>query len=278
MMKKLNWQVFIGVTLFVLLCMVISCSGSGSDSHDIIDDTVEGLDFPVQNFDDVDKYYCFALFPWDNAGLETHGGIDIAVEDDTPGVTKKVPLVAAAPATVELIYWDHETGAGVRSVVVILKMNEYWYMAYIFEPQTEDEEAFDEQIASIDVQEGEKVARGQKIGDLIVKDTVPGHYPHLHFGFLYKNPADTWGGLIGDPLGIRVSDGTDLAPLTGPGSPWQPSDLGKETTFYCPYEYSTETAKELYDSKARMAVDGSVCSCICAYGSQGGNCGACPPL
>ncbi len=276
MVKKTIKQALVFVIFCVLLCMVPSCSDSGSDFYG----TVEGLDFPVKNFDDVDKYYCFALFPWDNAGLETHGGIDIAVRDDSPGVTKKVPLVAAAPASVELIDYG-ETGAGVRSVVVILKMNEYWYMAYIFEPQTEDEEAFDEQIASIDVQVGERVARGQKIGDLIVKNTVEDHYPHLHFSFLYKNPADSWQELFENPLSIHVSDGTDLAPLTGPGSPWHPEALeGKPTTFYCPYEYSTQTAKELYDSKARMAADesASVCSCICAYGSVGGNCGECPPL
>ena len=271
-MKKIIRQALICATFFVLLCIVVSCSDSGS----VFYDTVEGLDFPVQTFDDVEKYYCFALFPWDEAGEERHGGIDIAVRDDSPGVTKKVPLVAAAPASVELIDYG-ETGAGVRSVVVILKMNEYWYMAYIFEPQTEDEEAFDEQIASIDVQVGERVARGQKIGDLIVKNTVEDHYPHLHFSFFYKNPADTLEDLFDDPLRIRVSDGTDLAPLTGPGSPWQPFDLGKETTFYCPYEYSTETAKDFYDSRDRMAADGSVCSCICAYDSVERNCGVCPP-
>ena len=124
------------------------------------------------------------------------------------------------------------------------------------------------------------MVRGQKIGDLIVKDTLTGHYPHLHFGFLYKNPDDDWEKLFEKSTEIPVIDCTDWAPPTGPGSPWQPSDLGKDTTFCCPYEYSTETAKELYDSKARMAADesASVCSCICAYGSVGGNCGECPPL
>ena len=271
-MKKIIRQVLICATFFVLLCIVVSCSDSGSDLYY----GLEGLDFPVKNFDDVDKYYCFALFPWDEEEKETHGGIDIAVWDDSPGVIKKVPLVAATPATVEWIV-EGDTGAGVKSIVVILKMNEYWCMAYIFEPQTEDEEAFNEQRTSIYVNEGDRVARGQVIGDLIVKDPIATHYPHLHFSFFYKNPADTLEDLFNDPLRIRVSDGTDLAPLTGPGSPWQPFDLGKETTFYCPYEYSTETAKDFYDSRDRMAADGSVCSCICAYDSVERNCGVCPP-
>ncbi|HOE78889.1 MAG TPA: M23 family metallopeptidase [Smithellaceae bacterium] len=271
-MKKIIRQVLICATFFVLLCIVVSCSDSGSDLYY----GLEGLDFPVKNFDDVDKYYCFALFPWDEEEKETHGGIDIAVWDDSPGVIKKVPLVAATPATVEWIV-EGDTGAGVKSIVVILKMNEYWCMAYIFEPQTEDEEAFNEQRTSIYVNEGDRVARGQVIGDLIVKDPIATHYPHLHFGFFYKNPADTLQDLFDDPLSIHVSDGTDLAPLTGLGSPWQPFDLGKQTTFYCPYEYSTQTAKDFYDSRARMAVDGSVCSCICAYGSEDRDCGVCTP-
>ncbi len=84
-MKKIIRQALICATFFVLLCIVVSCSDSGS----IFYDTVEGLDFPVQTFDDVEKYYCFALFPWDEAGEERHGGIDIAVWDDSPGETKK---------------------------------------------------------------------------------------------------------------------------------------------------------------------------------------------
>ena len=87
-----------------------------------------GAGFSVQNFDDVEKYYCFALFPWDNAGLETQRRYRIAVRMILPAGTKKVPLVARAPASVELIDYG-ETGAGVRSVVVILRMNEYCIMA-----------------------------------------------------------------------------------------------------------------------------------------------------
>jgi len=52
-------------------------------------------------------------------------------------------------------------------------------------------------------------------------------------------------------------------------------DLGTETTFYCPCEYSTAVAKTHYHRLPRMAADGSECICTCAYLSEDGDCGVC---
>ena len=117
--------------------------------------------------------------------------------------------------------------------------------------------------------------RGELIGELIVANVAPDSYPHVHFSFLYKHPDDTLDYLFENFLGIRRSDGTDLAPATGPGSPWKPRDLERETTLYCPYEYSTPEARAAYDSLPRLAANGDRCRCICAYGSTGGDCGTC---
>ncbi len=258
------------ITLVILFCIMSGCTRSGSSG------AAEGLDFPVQNVADLNKYYCFGLQPWDTAGNnEIHGGIDlVSPENADPGIIVRVPIVAPAAARVERIV-ESVSGAEVATLVVVLKMNDYWYIVCNFEPQTTDADIFQEQRNSIFVTEGQDVARGQVIGELVINSVKPGSYPHLHFGFFYKNPADTLDDIYANYLSLRRSDGTDLAPLTGPGSPWQPADLGIETTFYCPYEYSTAAAKAAYDSLPRMAANGSECNCICAYDSTNGDCGTC---
>jgi hypothetical protein len=154
-------------------------------------------------------------------------------------------------------------------------MNKYWYIVCNFEPQTTSAAIFEEERRSVVVEEKQKVRRGELIGDLVLGSVSPGSYPHLHFGFFYKHPDDTLDHIYENYLKIRRSDGTDLAPFTGPGSPWKPRDLDMETTFYCPYEYSTPEAKKLYDSLPRIAANGDGCDCICAYGSTAGDCGTC---
>lgn len=258
------------VILLILFSVITGCTSSGSDG------SVEGLDFPVQNVADLNRFYCFGLQPWDTAGNnEIHGGIDlVSPENADPGVISRVPIVAPAAARVERIV-ESVSGAEVATLVVVLKMNDYWYIVCNFELQTTDADIFQEQRNSIFVTEGQNVARGQVIGELVINSVKPGSYPHLHFGFFYKHPDDTLDDIYANYLSMRRSNGIDMAPFTGPGSPWQPADLGIETTFYCPYEYSTAAAKAAYDSLPRMAADGSECNCICAYGSSDGDCGTC---
>jgi len=264
-MRKLIFMV-----LMILFSAVLGCTPSGSGGAG------EGLDFPVQNVTDLNRFYCFGLQPWDTAGNnEIHGGIDlVSPENADPGVISRVPIVAPAAARVERII-ESVSGAEVATLVVVLKMNDYWYIVLNFEPQTTSASIFQQQRDSIFVTEGQNVARGQVIGELVINSVKPGSYPHLHFGFFYKNPEDTLEDIYANYLSIRRSNGMDLAPLTGPGSPWQPTDLDIETTFYCPYEYSSTAAKTSYDRLPRMAADGSECNCICAYGSTNGDCGNC---
>lgn len=237
---------------------------------------VTGLGFPVKNVADLEKSYCFGLRPWDREGLgEIHGGIDLAARYSPASPTiGKVPIVAPADARVERII-ESVSGADAATLVVVLKMNKYWYIVCNFEPQSADPAIFEQQRRSIAVRERQKVKRGKLIGKLVVGNVKPGSYPHLHFGFFYKHPDDTLDYIYANYLRIRRSDGTDLAPVTGRGSPWKPRDLGRETTFYCPYEYSTPRAKVAYDSLPRLAANGDTCRCVCAYGSVDGDCGAC---
>lgn len=258
------------VITVMLLCIISVYTVAESNS----DRFKEGLDFPVQNVVDLEKSYCFGLQPWDMVGNnEIHGGIDLAAIY-SPITIGRVPIIAPADARVERIV-ESVSGAGVGTLIVLLKMNKYWYIVCNFEPQTTSPEIFEEQRRSIVVQEKQKVKRGELIGELVLSDVKPGSYPHLHFAFFYKDPEDTLEYIQENILKIRRSDGTDLAPNSGPGSPWQPRDLEMETTLYCPYEYSTSEAKTAYDSLPRLAANGDVCNCVCAYGSIERDCGVC---
>ncbi|HDQ03111.1 MAG TPA: hypothetical protein ENN23_00835 [Deltaproteobacteria bacterium] len=77
-----------------MLLFITGCTSSGSG------EAVEGLDFPVQNIADLEKFYCFGLQPWDTTGNnEIHGGIDlVSPENVDPHVIVRVPIVAPAAA------------------------------------------------------------------------------------------------------------------------------------------------------------------------------------
>ncbi|MEW6516253.1 MAG: M23 family metallopeptidase [candidate division FCPU426 bacterium] len=232
-----------------------------------------GMTFPYQNPVQVDRFYCFGLFPWDTAGVETHGGTDI-VPRYLPAFRRvqKVPLVAVANGRVARIV-QSTTGAGCPSITVILQLNQFWFAIYTIEPQTLIPAEFERQVKAVRVKEGSRLRRGQKLADLLVATVKPGSYPHLHFGFIYKNPADSWEYIQTHYLEIARSDGTNLPPTSGPGSPWQPTDLGLPTTLYCPYVYFNSAARLVVDSRPKIAANGDECSSLCAYGSTGGNCG-----
>jgi photosystem II stability/assembly factor-like uncharacterized protein len=233
-----------------------------------------GLLLPYRYPDEAAQLYCFDLFPWAANG-EAHGGIDIVAlhEGVQPEMTKRA-IVAPADCRVEWVLSD-SSGAGLTSLMVVLRLNKYWFAIYNFEPQSASPATVAEQQASILVSEGEMLHAGDKVGDLVVWNVASGSYPHVHFALLYKNPADTLEHVAEHYLEVRVSDGTDLAPAFGPGSPWQPRDLSIPTTFFCPYEYSSLAARDQYRRLPSTAANGNSCACPCAYRSAAGDCGAC---
>jgi hypothetical protein len=237
-----------------------------------------GLSLPFQNPEDIDYLWCFGLQPWDTEGRnEIHGGIDL-VPKYYPDVPKTFLYPIVAPAGAEVVIRVDGTSGDVRpTFAVVLKMNDYWYLLCNFEPQSVSDAINRAQSDSIVVREGQRVRRGQLLGKLVVSGphVRPGSYPHLHFGLFYKNPMDTLEDIGRHQEDFHRSDGRDLAPTSGPGSPWEPRDLGIETTFYCPYEYSSPAAKAIYNRLPKRAANGESCSCVCAYGSVRGNCGVC---
>jgi len=232
------------------------------------------LAFPYQQAAAASDLYCFALNPWSASG-EIHGGIDVvaAHHGDQPTMIT-VAVVAPAPGRVEWVV-PGASGAGLASILVLLRLNEFWFVAVNLEPQSASQATNDAQAAAVHVIPGQTVAAGEVIADLVVWHVAAGSYPHVDIRLLYKNPAETLEYVRDHALDVAVSDGTGLPPASGPGSPADPRDLGIPTTFFCPYAFSSVQARGIYGALPAHAVTGDLCACPCAYRSIAGNCGAC---
>jgi len=237
-----------------------------------------GLLFPFSAPQEIVEVYCFGLTYWSPDG-EIHNGVDIIPRYQGMGYTR-YEFVAPADAVVELIYTEGESGHGAQTFALLFRLNDYWITGYVVEPQSLAEWVLEEQMAYLYVHEGQRIAKGQVIGELVVSepDLVEGSYPHIHNFLLYLNPEDRLEDLLEHSLDIIRSDGTDLPPPAGRGSPWDAEDLGIPTTFFCPYEYSIAETRTLYDGYDKRARHGYYCDCVCAYGSMDGDCGTCQQL
>lgn len=265
--SRARWAIVIVAVMFVL-------GGCADDEGTGVE---PGLALPYASTNVLIELHCYGLHPWSPAG-ERHGGIDLKPPyldlAGTPDM-RKVEVVAPAAGVIDWIV-KGESGADAETWVVIIEMNSYWYAVLVIEPQSDDDAILAEQEASIDVQEGQRVSKGERIGDLVVGKVLENSYPHVHFSFLYKSPEDSIEALFHDPDLIVRSDGTALPPTIGPGSPWDPRNLGAASTFFCPYVYSVPEARQAMDSVPRYSVRGNLCGCVCAYDSQDGDCGVCP--
>jgi murein DD-endopeptidase MepM/ murein hydrolase activator NlpD len=234
------------------------------------------LAFPFRDPAAASELHGFGLDPWSADG-EVHGGIDVAAARSGSQPTRKdVAIVAPAPGRVEWVV-EGTTGAGLFSILVLLRLNDLWFVTLTIEPQSAAPATVAAQRAAVRVTPGDRVAGGATIADLVVWNVAAGSYPHVHFGLLYKNPAETLEHVRDHVLEVAISDGTGLPPAQGPGSPLDPRDLGIETTFFCPYAFSGAAARAAYEALPAFAVDGGLCACPCAYGSKAGDCGRCGP-
>jgi murein DD-endopeptidase MepM/ murein hydrolase activator NlpD len=179
---------------------------------------------------------------------------------------RKYTIVAPADGTIQN-YVEDLSGAGLMSYVVILKLDSFWHLMMVFEPQSEDAATNAEQHASFSVQVGQTVQRGDVIGDLVVSRVAEESYPHLHFGVFYKDPLESYDDVYAT---LRVHDGATASPeILG-------TRLGIPSTFFCPYDYLTDAGRAVLDGVPKLDILGNACSCACSYGSSGGDCGSCP--
>ncbi len=250
--------------------LLVACHGGGKhggSSHAFV--------LPFESLSDLVEVRCYGVYPWDEAGIETHGGLDLIPQhtDLGAGETRKVALVAPASGTIQDVRELSKEGKATAFLVTV-SLNASWFAIMVLEPQNLDPAIAAEQERSITVVTGQVVAQGDRIGDLVVTNV---HYPHVHFTILYKDPAQTYEDVLTSFTTIARNQGLDLPPVSGPGSPWSPEDLDLPSTMFCPYVYSAPSSKQRLDAVLKQAHDGTVCACVCAYGSQDQDCGACSP-
>lgn len=272
------------LTAFLITC--INCRKLDEINYPSTD-----LAFPYQDETLLsNESHCYGLTNWNPPlNTETHSGIDLAARytDIAADETRLVPIVAPAAATGFHVY-EMTSGMGATSILILLQMNDYWYIPITFEPQSMDAatNALQRSNLSVDLTGlncsagcyfSTPVAKGAVIGNLIVRNVMPGAYPHIHYSLLYKSPSQTLEDVFADNISIARNQGTNLPPTSGPGSPVTPMELsGTPTTFYCPYEYSSSAARIIMDNMVKLSQTGT-CSCVCAYNSVNGDCGVCTP-
>ena len=285
-------------TALILMLALNACAPAPTNFSFVKPDSDEpGLGFPYEDPGQAVFIHCFALCPWDNplplqssnmlqnlAGPDTecqgekHVGIDIYPVPNSqirhfplPSNTQMalVRIVALTDGIVERIVTGR-TGATTTSYIVVLKLNQFWHVSYSFEPHSNDTKI---QVQNLVVEETQKVKKGDLIGSLVVTKNTEVE-PSLHFSFFYLSPEQDLDQLMtqltNDIHSVHVSDGSDVQKV---GWPWDGKELDIPTTFFCPYEFSSDSAKRIYDRLPKLDVNGNKCSSMCAYGSRFGNCG-----
>ena len=234
-----------------------------------------GLRLPYASLSELVETRCYGVDPWDEVTKEVHGGIDLIPRhtDLGSGETRRVALVAPASGAIHDVRELAKPGKATAFMITV-KVNDYWFVGMVLEPQNLDPSIADEQRRSISVQAGQAVRRGDRLGELVVSNV---HYPHVHFMIYYKHPDQTYEDLIASYLLLPRNQDDNLPPTSGRGSPWAPEDLRIPSTLFCPYVYSEPASKSRMDEVLKQSHDGSVCTCICAYGSRNADCGVCSP-
>lgn len=273
------------IAVVFLIALVMNCGTKDDITYPATD-----LAFPFEDATLIgDESHCYGLTDWNAEKTETHSGIDLAAryKDLVVDEARHVRIVAPA-AGIGLHVYEILSGMGADSILVLIQMNDYWFLPMNFEPQSTDAVTNTLQRASMAVDLSGmnctggcyfpmQIAKGQWIGDLIVRNVMSNAYPHIHYSLLYKSPDQTLEDVFANNLEIARNQGTGMPPTSGPGSPVSPTELaGTPTTFYCPYEYSSAAAKTIMDNTVMLSVGGDVCSCACAYNSVAGDCGVCP--
>lgn len=257
-----------------------------------------GLSFPYKDPTQAVFVHCFGICPWDTSPdnsentdesectRERHIGSDIypvpyqySEPDPTaPGTAPRlVDIISPADATVfktPIL----KAGDNTYTFIVVLKLKSTsrWYVSYSFEPHSNILKANNLQKQNILVEEGAHVKKGQVIGRLVVTSRATLH-PSVHISLFYLGQDQEWDALLyllqNDITSINVSNGTDLDTA---GWPWDGGKPDIETTFFCPYPFSSPRAKAIYDNLPKynnQKPDATVCPSLCAYDSKNGDCG-----
>ena len=113
--------------------------------------------------------------PWE----ATHNGLDYMFSNDSP-------VIAASPGLVEYIEVGYLENLPVYYVAVQIRFNESVWLNYSFEGNSSNETVRDQQVAMLNVEIGNWIAKGDQIGRFL----RPAIYDHVHFSVYLNEEAD----------------------------------------------------------------------------------------
>lgn len=219
-----------------------------------------GLEFPFRDNKAIADVRSYGIRPWGSEPV--HNGIDLIV--DNSGVRQevgdKVTVLSSAAGTVIGIVDMGEFG----SKLVVVEVKPGLFVTYTFEPQTRLLQLQELQSASIDVIVGQRVRKGQKLGDLVVGEGLNGGSP-----FGSGNPHIDTRLLLFDPATVDPAD--PLADLLTRDI--SHNDVNSLPTFLCPYDYSSVSSKTTYERVLEKLDPAVQCTCPCRFPYNAAACG-----
>jgi len=141
----------------------------------IIDFEFNSLEFPIEDPQDVARMAAFGIPKW--SGTEPHNGIDIIVDESLERTRINSPT-AGIVARISASENPFSDPTGQLLVTIAIRVNGEWTVNLVLEPSTIDSAIRAEQLSAIMVSEGQEVAVGTPIADLLVGTLG---YPHLHY-------------------------------------------------------------------------------------------------
>jgi len=159
-----------------------ACGGGGVNGNGFGDVVFQPLSFPFKTPAAVVRLAAFGIPNW--SGTKPHNGIDLVANQEL----SSTKLISPTNGTIKAIHISENPFSHPPNQLLLqieIKVNSEWTVAMVIEPSTLDEQLKANQIAAVKVAEGQSVATGDEITDLLIGDLG---YPHLHF-MLERNGA-----------------------------------------------------------------------------------------
>lgn len=156
------------LTLFFPWC----AGGCGGNFTDF---AFQPFEFPFSRAGDIARIAAFGVPNW--SGSEPHNGIDLIVAEQLTST----PIISPTAGTVSSITANENQFSnppGQLLVTIAIRVNSEWTVNLVLEPSTVDAVLRAAQLAAIRVSEGQQIAAGGPVADLLVGTLG---YPHLHY-------------------------------------------------------------------------------------------------
>lgn len=185
---------------FMLIASVVSSCfatiyllATGGCVVSFVDFGFRPLEFPIENSQDIVRIAAFGIPNW--SGSEPHNGIDLVVHEGIERTRINSPT-AGIITRISASENPFSNPTGQLLITIAMRVNNEWTVNLVLEPSTIDPAIRTAQLSAIMVSEGQEVAVGTPIADLLVGTLG---YPHLHYMVLlngepvcaYDHSSDT---------------------------------------------------------------------------------------